>query len=289
MQKQMFHPRKQPYPSIVKAYPRSKLFQLMVIFWGFISALGWLTLIFFLFAEHGSFLIPFILSLSSIFTVLLCMSAIIDHSWECCEENRQAAVQGDQRLLADEQPVPDAQTLPLPTTIGMRPSWGRVIVFIACWLFVGLLMSYWKSWVLGTFSLISVLVTVSPWLIFAVYFLAVYYARTRKQITLTEHGITLAGISPKIRSIPWSEVRLFAISPVGTSFSGKEQSLPPPVIFEVASEHEMIQWHWLRGRGAFLLANPLVPLAEYEQQMNGILAVIKVKTGLPLYDLRKEL
>jgi hypothetical protein len=84
-------------------------------------------------------------------------------------------------------------------------------------------------------------------------------------------------------------VRLFAISPVGTSLSGKEQSLPPPVIFEVASAHEVIRWYWLRGRGAFLLEKPLVPLAEYEQQMNGMLAVIKAKTGLPLYDLRKEL
>jgi vacuolar-type H+-ATPase subunit I/STV1 len=200
MQEQMLPRRKQPYPSIVKAYPRSKLYRLMVNIWGFISALGWLALIFSLFVEHGAFLILFILS--SICTVLLCMWAIIDHSWECCEENRQAAAQGDQRLLADVQPVSDAQALPLPTTIGMRPSWGGVIAFTACLFFMGLLISYWKLWALGTFSLISVLVMVSPWLIFAVYFLAVYYARTRKRITLTEHGITLAGISPKIQSIP---------------------------------------------------------------------------------------
>jgi hypothetical protein len=134
----------------------------------------------------------------------------------------------------------------------------------------------------------SLLAIIGTCLISTIISSAGLYTETHKQITLTEHGIMQVGISPKIQSIPWSEVRLFAISAFAASYPNNRRS-QLPMICQVASEHEVIQWYWLRSKISFRLATLSVSPAEYEQQMNSVLAVIKAKTGLPLYDLRQKL
>lgn len=57
-------------------------------------------------------------SLTSIFSTTLQV-----RFWKRTEQRRQTAARGDQSLLAAEQPLSDANALPLPTTIEQRPNW----------------------------------------------------------------------------------------------------------------------------------------------------------------------
>jgi hypothetical protein len=233
-------------------------------------------------ASHPSF-VPTIYDMG-----LLCTSIISLRSRKRIEQKRQAAAQGDQRLLADIQPMPNAQALPLPLTIRKRPRWSLVIG-----LPVGLVLLF-LSMPIAFFAMIYsspalaqkfaqetiyVFVLISIMLLFAISIFVTMYIDARKQITLTEHGIMQTGIYPKIQNIPWSEARLFAVS-----------SFDAQVAFELASTHEQIRWTWLYTQGFSLSsAKPAASHAEYEWQMHGILALVKAKTGLPLYDLRKKI
>jgi hypothetical protein len=62
------------------------------------------------------------------------------------------------------------------------------------------------------------------------------YSAARQQITLTEHGIMQVGIGVRLKSIPWNQVRLFAVRPVPF-----RSSLNPSLVFEVASADEALQ------------------------------------------------
>ncbi|MDQ2888404.1 MAG: hypothetical protein M3Y39_20255 [Chloroflexota bacterium] len=57
--------------------------------------------------------------------------------------------------------------------------------------------------IMGILSLLGLVATIG--------FAVLMYTRVRQQITLTEDGLMQVGLSSKVRSIPWSEARLFAI------------------------------------------------------------------------------
>jgi len=115
--------------------------------------------------------------------------------------------------------------------------------------------------------------------------LASAYASAREQITLTQDGMLLIGVAPKVRSIPWSEAKLFAIR----TFPGAKR-FPYPAQLELASSGEIIRWTWIHQGGwywRFYSAEPTEPMEVYEQHMQGVLSIIASRTGLPLDDLRK--
>ena len=95
----------------------------------------------------------------------------------------------------------------------------------------------------------------------------------------------LIGVTPKVRSIPWSEAKLFAIR----TFPGAKR-FPYPVQLELASSSEIIRWTWIHQGGWYWRLYPAEPtesMEVYEQHMHGVLSIIAARTGLPLYDLRK--
>ena len=283
MQKQILHQRTQLYPLTVKVDPRVKQSWLLVILGGVACVISGLMAIGLIpTMSHPSFV------QTIYFMGLVCTSIISLRSWKRIEQKRQTAAQGDQRLLADIQLMPNAQALPLPLTIRMRPRWSLVIGLPVglIFLFVSMLtpffvMTYSSQALAQKFTqeTILLLVLTSLMLLSIISIFVNMYTEARKQITLTEHGIMQTGISPKIQNIPWSEVRLFALSsPAGQ------------VTFELASMHEQIRWKWLYAKGFSLSsAKPVTSPAEYEQQMFGVIALVEAKTGLPLYDLRKKL
>ncbi|MBA2395322.1 MAG: hypothetical protein H0V70_21545 [Ktedonobacteraceae bacterium] len=92
-------------------------------------------------------------------------------------------------------------------------------------------------------------------------------------MSLTEYGIMVSGITPRLQSIPWSEARLFAIANPSNFKYFKDRQ---PMILEVASEHNLVRWIWLRSksfRSGF--AVPVLPPEEYEQQWNQMTEFIK--------------
>ncbi len=61
----------------------------------------------------------------------------------------------------------------------------------------------------------------------------------------------------------------------------------PPHCCEVSSANVVPRWVRLRPRSfAALFFEPTIPFAEYDRQMERLLAIITVRTGLPLYGLR---
>lgn len=220
----------------------------------------------------------------------------VQRYWQQVEQRRQAAARGDQHLLADEQPQPDAQALTLPITIKQSPRISSFALLLTC-LFSGLLIGGTIGLLIITHILplpghftpmfIYIILGVAALFILGIggLFTFIMYSKVRQQITLTESGLIQAGISSKIRSIPWSEAHLFAELGI---YGAKKY--PYPALFELASEHEIIRWNWIRKNSlkVWYFANSKAAPEEYERQMQGVLAIVAAKTGLPLYDLRKD-
>lgn len=137
----------------------------------------------------------------------------VQRYWQQTEQRRQAAARGDQHLLADEQPQPDAQALALPITIKQSPRISSFALLLTC-LFSGLLIGGIIGLLIITHALplpghftpmlIYIILGVAVLFILVVGGLLTFfmYSRVRQQITLTESGLIQAGISSKVRSIP---------------------------------------------------------------------------------------
>ncbi|GCE26680.1 hypothetical protein KDA_21640 [Dictyobacter alpinus] len=92
--------------------------------------------------------------------------------------------------------------------------------------------------------------------------------------------------------MPWNEVHLFAIDAVeGDKDAIRNFQLSytrAPMIFELSSDMEMLQWRWLRPARWYeiTLLQPVMGYKVYEQQMQTLLSIVATRTKLPLYDLR---
>jgi hypothetical protein len=235
-----------------------------------------------------------------IWTALAILYVFVVRTWKRFDQKRQAAAQGDQSLLATEQPVPDAQAVSLPLTIRMRSN-RRLLITMTITLFASLLIPFIIGLVFGLQARVTpppthpahvgiLLIILGVWALISLLVVGIMYAilyiKAREQVTLTDYGILVSGITPRLQSIPWSEARLFAIANPSNFKYFKDRQ---PMILEVASEHNLVRWTWLplkSFRSGF--AVPVLPPEEYDQQMRGVLSVIAAKTGLPLYDLRKK-
>ena len=294
----------------VKTDPRIKTFSWILILYWIFAALQWFEAIVKVLTGYNSGNIPGQVSLGSFFnawglpilwTILAILYVFAVRTWKRFDHKRQAAAQGDQSLLATEQPVPNAQAISLPLTIRMRSN-RRLLVIMTITLFVSLVIPFIIGLVFGlqahttppthpVYTEIGILLIIlGAWALVSLLIVgtmyAILYIKGREQVTLTDYGILVSGITPRLQSIPWSEARLFAIANPSNFKYFKDRQ---PMILEVTSEHNLVRWTWLPSksfRSAF--AVPVLPPEEYDQQMRGVLSVIAAKTGLPLYDLRKK-
>jgi len=85
--------------------------------------------------------------------------------------------------------------------------------------------------------------------------------------------------------VGWDEVRLFAVIRPGRHAS-------PGVRYELSGSNTSLRWVYVRPHMPFNLfvartaTKPLESYADYDQQMQAVLATVISRTGLPLYDLR---
>jgi hypothetical protein len=289
----------------VKTDPRIKMFtRLLVLYW-LLCAFEWFIAIGRIFTGVGpidalgqfSFLFFFnTFGPPVLWTAAAILYMFIVRIWKRFDLKRQAAAQGDQSMLAIEQPRPDAQALSLPLTIRMRSN-RRLQLTVMATLFLSLMLPFIGGFAFGLLGnpthplyLEVWFIIIGVWALFALVLVGIMYLllyiKGREQVTLTDYGIMLSGVTPRIHSIPWSEARLFAIVNPYSPKRGRDRQ---PLLLEVASEHELVRWVWLRPtspRSGFIV--PVLPPEEYEQQMRNVLSVIAAKTGLPLYDLRKR-
>lgn len=289
MQQQIVAPREQR-PPLVKEQVDQSLLMMAVIVTGAGSLMLWAAAAICLLAGNGWPLVPAIVLTLSFYVQIRAV-----RFRKRLEQKRQVAAWGEPRLLADEQPAPTAQMLPLPFTMRMRPHWSRLMAVSSGVLLLSAV--YWALFFVFAPASSTVLAQHSPvffWLLVAgsmliwpIVFFATAYKIARQQVTLTEHGIIQVGVGKDIKSVSWSQIRLFAIVPAPL-----RRASSPSLSFEVASADETIQWSWVRSSGIsrlFFFARPVVSPSEYEQQMRAMLAMIQARTQLPLVDLRKPL
>ncbi len=228
--------------------------------------------------------------LTSIFTTTMQV-----RFWKRTEQRRQTAARGDQSLLAEEQPVSDAYSLSLPTTIEQRPNWpvffaipGFLIVltFIFDFIVINIFQQAFSPhrpispsalFIIGAATIFFIL-------LISLLLLGVVYYRVRQQITVTQDGILMFGFR-KIHAIRWDEARLLAI--IGLYGAKKYNN---PFFFELSNANEVIRWNWIRKntRKLIFFAKPTIPQADYDRQLQALNSLIAAKTGLPLYDLRER-
>lgn len=207
------------------------------------------------------------------------------HYWKHLESQRFAAVLGDDRLRADEQPRPDSDALQVPVTIRMNPTIERRFFtwFFSLWTFLMAAVLFFGARVLFPLFpwlwllLIAVLVgtlLVLPFLLLA---------RKRLPIDVSTDGIRFQTLYKIPTSIPWHEARLFAC--YSEPGPWKESSI---TIYELSSASHVVHWTWAR-RQSFLDAiwEPSLPFEEHNAQMHALCSLVAAKTGLPLYDLDK--
>jgi hypothetical protein len=220
----------------------------------------------------------------------------IERFWKRLEQRRQAAAQGEQSLLAAEQPVPNASALQLPLTIEQRPNWfgllfmPAIMIITMLIIFVPILIFLPHLIVLPHHRPIPPIVMYIALAVPIVFILVLcgvlfgrFYYKARQQLTVTETGLIKPGFR-KVQSISWREARLFAINGI---YGAKKYQYP--AVYELSSANEVIRWEWIRStRRIIFFARPAVPQEEYDRQMQALLSLIAARTGLPLYDLRES-
>ena len=205
------------------------------------------------------------------------------------QQRRQEAAFGDQMLLAAEQPVPDATALSLPTTIkqGMSKRFVLfgvvemlvVVVLVGGYLIYSSMRNHLSS---GFFIVIGLFLAF--FLIMTGVAFAMISRQLSQQLDITEDGLTsrYMGI---VSSIRWDEATLFATYAAFGAQKSKAVST-----YELSGTNSMVKWTWYKykGRNSFMSIRPTNPIDEYNRQMQALLSLVVARTGLPLYDLRRD-
>jgi uncharacterized membrane protein len=216
--------------------------------------------------------------------------------WKRFEQRRNRAAQGDQSLLAEDQPIPNAAALPLPFTIqspvtsermlslgGRAMLVGLVVAVAFCIPFVVLDLGL-RAFRPGTLLFVEAGFVIMIMFLFAMAAM-IRAARTRQVVEVTEQGMTTRHFGKEIHGVAWDEARLFAIE----GFSSLNRPWLPSM-YQLASDNDVVRWQRmgrLDGRRTFTGAAG-ISYEEYEWQMRALLSLVAAKTGLALYDLRDD-
>lgn len=202
--------------------------------------------------------------------------------WKLVNNRRQTAAAwgfAARVPLAQPHPLPNVGALPLPFTITLRPAWPLFLAPLGGITGLFVLMQIRFNFPGGfVFACISgALIGISFWLFFP------------RKIEVTQDGLivrhpfydwwaTEMRSALGTRTMRWSEARLFAVR------DGKPGE--PAIHYELSSPFEVVKWHRIRRPRWWSLYRPAIPFAEYDAQMEALIALISGVTGLPLYDVR---
>jgi hypothetical protein len=214
--------------------------------------------------------------------------------WKHFEQRRNRAAAGDQSLLAEDQPIPNAAALPLPFIIQSPITSERILSIGGRVMLVVLVVAVVVSILLVIFALrafppdtllfVEAGFVIMIMLLFAMVAM-IGVARTRQVVEVTEQGMTARHFGKEIHGMAWDEARLFAIE--GVSRLNRPWL---PSMYQLASNNDVVRWQRvgrLDGRRTITGATG-ISYEEYERQMAALLSLVVAKTGLALYDLRDE-
>jgi hypothetical protein len=207
------------------------------------------------------------------------------------EQKRQAAAQGESKLLADRYPSPKAAEISLPLKIHYQAYWPFFWIIGALVLLLFLLSSSAFTWRDSSVdSIVTIIVLV---IIICALIAMTVINRIGKWLIADENGLTVKAFeSSKGRYIAWSEARLFAIDAAPTNRSKFTNiKYPPKWQLELASDREVINWpvNATDDTDDDVALQIVNPTDNYIHDLQALHIVIEEKTGLSLYDLRKRL
>lgn len=212
--------------------------------------------------------------------------------WKRLEVLRLAAAQGDDHLLAYDQPQPNIEALNVPVKIATRLSRKGLLVFgfLGGFLLIGLadtwfLLTTWPQHFVD-FSICPWLLSLTVFVGAAIAFVLAVLWRHRWMIEVTQEGIRsrvkIWGMS-EIGSplMFWHEARLFAYYRKPIPWNNRST-----LVCELSSASHIITWTWVQENKPLRIGRaPTIPFEEYQAQMHALCALVTAKTGLPLHDL----
>ena len=213
--------------------------------------------------------------------------------WQRIERRRLAAVGGDPSLLANEQPIANLAALQLPCKITVRMGSGAIVFLIGMVLVFAVIFSAFYTWVIDGFLSFSpdrlhnflelfAIIGTSTAVILLILFLSPL-GLGQQSVEVTEQGIRTR-YGGKRSFMRWEGIRLFALyNTYATQKTGAS------LTYELSSATAIVRWtRLLRPNVLRLRMVPTGPFEEYTRQMQALSALIVARTGLPLYDLRRE-
>ncbi len=206
------------------------------------------------------------------------------HYWKRIEGWRFATALGDKRLLADEQPQPNAEILTIPVTIKTNQLIERrisieyllvSIFLLTLYIYMSLTLLIHVSffWSLLIAILVGGLLTLG----------CAFGAHIRWSIEVSQEGLRFRTHERNYAFMFWHEARLFACYPEPGPWNDS-----PAMIYELSSASQVVYWTWMQRKNPLdVITRPALPFEEHSAQMRALSELVVAKTGLPLYDLSK--
>lgn len=221
-------------------------------------------------------LVSYLLIIVSVILVLILLRGT--------DKRRVFAIQGDQRFLAPEQPVPNETALALPASFQLRPKKGFFLLIaagtvIAIIVMVVILPSITSG--KHHLSLLAFAIIIGVMLLLMIIFFGVLLlmlrTRMRYQVDVDEQGIT-ATYNKITTHMDWQAARFFTVNAAKKSRR--------PRMYELGNSDTIVRWIWVPCDVTFLyMLKPTVPCEEHAGQMQALLQLVEAKTHLPLYDI----
>jgi hypothetical protein len=284
----------------IRANPILATYRALLILYGITIALFIFSILFAIvfgiILNHSSVSLSLLLSYSSLYITLFFIfifSFLSNLSqrryWKRIEQRRFAAVEHNHALLANERSVTNSEYLHLPCTLQSRPSKKSIPFIIGISLIFTLFMVGLPAWFNNNFLFFSpdrlhnflILFTLVA-SVMIILLLALFLSPLGTQkIIVTEQNLSIRTGGQK-STIQWDDIRLFALyNAFGAQKSGSV------LIYELSSTRDIVRWNWIQHRGRFNMRMvPIIPLDEYNRQMQALNAFIIARTGIPLSDLR---
>jgi hypothetical protein len=218
------------------------------------------------------------------FILLLCLLPLSLRVWKRVDARRELARQGDQSLLAREQPAANPYALQVPTVIRLRMKMRPLMLIMLIGMGGAVLLFGGIMWVgnrgnLTSLLILSIIVVVVLLIFMGSMTLAMrrMKAITRYQVEVNEHGLIVL-YNGEVTIINWQETQVFAVSGINKPRR--------PRMYELSNPQIVARWMWLpRQMYPFYPLEPELLYDEYNRQMQALLEYIEAKTHLPLYDL----
>ena len=202
------------------------------------------------------------------------------------DRQREAAALGEVQKLAQEQPSTEADTFSLPLRIQHIPRNGMWIVLLYIYTVVFLILEIvFISLTLQSRDAnkdLDVQIAIIFPVTLVVLWVGTWLYRSQQWLEVTDDGLSFRTLISK-RTIRWRDALLFAVH---LPISASRPIFATDDIYEVSSARSIIHWTWKKGWFPSQVVRTRVHPETQQQQMQGLLSIIRAKTGLSLYDFR---